>query len=278
MRADLSDAFGQKWSALRLVIRGIGSSGESAECVESELFGTIPLDFLVRGEEHPCPYLPGREAREEGFMADSFPPELYHDFMNHGFRRSGLILYRPACENCSECRPIRVPADRFTPSKSQRRVVRKNEDVDVKIAAPRITREKLRICGKYIQSHHRSSPPDSSQGLKRFLYQSPVMTLEFEYRVRGRLVAVGITDVCYRSLSSVYVFYDPECSSRSLGTFSAMREVLFCREHSIPYYYLGFYVAQCPSMNYKARFRPHEILSASGNWVPHCDPDALSDK
>src|SRR5690606_6779272 len=102
-----------------------------------------------------------------------------------------------------------------------------------------------------------------------FLYISPVQTLEFEYRLRGRLIAVSIADICSRSLSSVYAYYDPEFSRRSLGTFSAMLEINFCQGHSIPFHYLGFFVALCPSMNYKAHFRPCEILSTAGEWVRH---------
>ncbi|MEJ2717847.1 MAG: arginyltransferase [Deltaproteobacteria bacterium] len=235
--------------------------------VHSRLYGAIPLDFLVKGESHPCPYLPGREACEEAFKVEQFPPELYHDFMDSGFRRSGLIIYRPACRACTECRPLRVAASRFAPSKSQRRVLRKNEDIEVAVALPRFTRDKFRMYSDYVATQHVSFHDDTAENMKRFLYSSPVLTLEFEYRLRARLVAVGIADLSSPSLSSVYAFYDPDLSARSLGTLSALREIAFCRSRSVPYYYLGFLVAGSPSMNYKARFRPHEILSPEGEWV-----------
>jgi len=221
----------------------------------------------MTGETHACAYLPGREALEEFFVAEQFPPELYHDFMNHGFRRSGRIIYRPICERCRECRPIRVPAAEFTPNKSQRRVLRKNEDMEIRVAAPRFSREKFRLYSDYLLLKHDTISAKSPVYFRGSLYVSPLKTIEIEYRVRGRLVGAGIADLCSRSLSSVYMFYDPDCSQRSLGTFSAIQEIFFCRKHSIPHYYLGFFVRECHSMNYKERFRPHEILDRSGLWI-----------
>jgi arginine-tRNA-protein transferase len=239
--------------------------GPSAECVISPSYGIIPLDFLVRGVEHPCVYLPGRVACEDVFRATDFPPELYHDFMNHGFRRSGMLFYRTACPDCRECRAIRVLAKEYAPNKSHRRTLKKNEDIAVTVGFPRYSKEKLRLYEDYLEWQH-SRGPEDAVSLRSSLYRSGVYTLEFEYRLRRRLVAVGIVDVCSRSLSTVYAFYDPAHASRSLGTFSALREILFCQELGIPFYYLGFFVVDCPSMSYKARFRPHEILVESGAW------------
>jgi leucyl-tRNA---protein transferase len=238
-----------------------------ADWVISPSYGMIPLDFLVRGETHPCPYLPGRDACEDVFKAIDFPPELYHDFMNYGFRRSGVLFYRTACPGCFECKPIRVIADKYKPSKGQRRILRKNQDIAIKIGAPRFSKEKSRLYSDYLEWQH-SRPEEEASSLRTTLYRSSVHTLEFEYRLDSRLVAVGIVDLCSRSLSSVYAFYDPDCASRSLGTFSAIREILFCQERGIPYYYLGFLVAACPSMMYKSRFKPHEVLDGSLKWAP----------
>ncbi len=237
-------------------------------CLKSQSFGLISLDFMSHGFDHPCPYLPGRFAREEVFRADALPPELYHDFMDHGFRRSGVLIYRPVCDGCAECYQLRVPAQGFVPSKSQRRVMRKGSDVTVKAGKPRITKEKWKIYSDYLAFQHTSGDNDSFQDLERFLYNSPVHTYELEYRVGDKLAAVSIVDICSRSMSSVYVYYDPDFSPRSLGTYSALREIDLCRRKGIPFYYLGFYVPGCPAMNYKARFAPSEILVEECKWEP----------
>jgi arginyl-tRNA--protein-N-Asp/Glu arginylyltransferase len=153
------------------------------------------------------------------------------------------------------------------PNKAQRRILRKNADLDIRVGAPRFTRDKFKIYCDYLVLKHDTLPDKSPAYLKDSLYVSPVTTIEFEYRIGRRLVGAGITDLCSRSLSSVYMFYDPDCFSRSLGTFSAIQEISFCNEHSIPHYYLGFYVRECSSMNYKERFQPHEILDPRGNWI-----------
>jgi len=233
----------------------------------STTFGPFPPDFLVVGEAHPCPYLPGRQAREEFFAVQHFPPELYHDLMDSGFRRSGFLFYRPVCGSCRECRPIRVEAGEFRPTKSQRRVLRKNTDLDLRVGAPQFSREKFKIYSDYLSVQHKRSQCDSAPQMRESLYRSAVDTLEFEYRLRGRLVAASIADVCSRSLSSVYTYFDPDCADRSPGTFSAIREIMFCQEHGIRYYYLGFLVADCPSMGYKSGFKPHELLDDLLKWV-----------
>jgi len=247
----------------------MASGGKRTNSVRSRLFGKIPLDFLVEGDVHPCPYIPGRKALEEAFWADDFPPELYHDFMDQGFRRSGRIFYRPVCDKCSECRPLRVVTAEFRPTKSQRRVLNKNSDVDVRVGRPSCTRDKLKIYSDYLASQHDGQQSDSAEDFERFLYSSPILTLEFEYRVKRRIVAVGIVDACSRSLSSVYAFFDPDLSARSLGTFSAIYEISFGRERLIPYYYLGFYVRDCPSMNYKSHFKPFQMLTPDRRWTTH---------
>ncbi len=240
--------------------------------VRSPLFGTIALDFLVKGDPHPCPYLPGMIAQEEAFCADEFPAELYHDFMSYEFRRSGNIFYRPVCRDCRECRPLRVPIHLFSPNKSMRRVLRKNEDVTVQVGPPRFTAEKARIYTAYLAEQHLSARLSAPDDLWRFLYTSPVTSLEFQYRLKDRIIAVGITDKCSRSLSSVYTFFDPEFSKRSPGTLSALREILWCKQQGIPYYHLGFLVARCASMSYKSRFKPCEVLSEAGQWVAYKGP------
>jgi leucyl-tRNA---protein transferase len=236
------------------------------DLIVSPIYGVVPLDFLGLGDEHDCPYLPGLRAREEFFLTGSFPGELYHDFMDHGFRRSGTLFYRTACPTCDECRPIRIPVNDFVFKKSYRRILKHNDDIRVTVGPPKFSAEKSRLYRSYLTVQHGQSNQNVPGNLRRFLYTSPVESIEFEYRLNGRLVAVGITDRCSRSLSSVYTYFDPEHAERSLGTFSALFEIRYCEAEGIPHYYLGFYVRECPSMNYKARYRPHEILDTSGRW------------
>lgn len=226
----------------------------------------LSLDFLASGHPHPCPYLPGKIADSEFFFTERLPAELYHDFMDHGFRRSGDFFYRPQCPNCCECKPLRVRVEDFTPSKSQRRVIKRNKDVTVSISSPQFTTAKADMYNAYLRFQHNSDDPSSYEEVKDFLYNSPVKTIELLYFAGADLAAVSVADICSRSFSSVYVFFDPRFSRRSLGVFAALYEIALCREHSIPHYYLGYYVAQCLAMNYKAAFRPCEVMDYNGSW------------
>ena len=169
---------------------------------------------------HACNYLPGRTATTRAFRAERMSPGIYHKFMDAGFRRSGTIVYQPVCQACSACVPIRVPVDRFVPSKSQRRSVKRNADLVVTQGAPELTEEKFDLYRRYVTGWHGKdgSEADDREQLEEFLYHSPVRTIEFCYRTpEKKLIGVGICDVCDQSLSSVYFYFDPEQSHRSLG-------------------------------------------------------------
>jgi arginine-tRNA-protein transferase len=223
---------------------------------------------LVTVPEHDCAYLPDRAAMTRALFADSLPPQLYHEMMDAGFRRSGRIVYQPVCRTCRACVSIRVPVATFSPSKSQRRCLRRNLDLVVTIARPHADDESFDLYHRYQTEWHRGESVHSREDFESFLYDSPVQTIEFKYRdAFGRLLAVGICDVCQRtSLSSVYFYFEPSQRRRGLGTFGALVEVEWARQQGIPQYYLGFWVAGCRAMEYKSQFRPHELLCGDGVW------------
>lgn len=224
----------------------------------------IPLLMLP---QHECSYLPDRIAQSRGFFCSRIPGAFYHELMDAGFRRSGRLIYQPACGACRACQPMRVPVERFQPSKSQRRSWRKNQDLIVTHAEPEPTQEKFDLYARYVRDRHGREEDATPEAFTSFLYESPVDTLEFCYRdATGRLLGVGICDVCTRSLSSVYFYFDPAQTRRGLGVFSALHEIEFARGQNIPYYYLGYWIEGCNTMHYKADYRPHEILQPDGVW------------
>jgi arginine-tRNA-protein transferase len=220
---------------------------------------------------YDCNYLPGRVATTRGFRIERLPPGVYDKFMNAGFRRSGLVVYQPVCQHCRECVPIRVPVDRFSPNKSQRRCARTNADLVVTEGLPDLTDEKLELYRRYITQWHGKQPGESEQvdreSVEAFLDQSPVDTREFCYRTpAGKLVGVGIVDVSRQVLSSVYFYFDPAESSRGLGTYSALYELDWAKRRGISFYHMGFWIRDCDTMKYKERFQPAEMLGSDGAW------------
>lgn len=234
------------------------------------LWPAIPAPTTVRLAvlpEHPCPYLPQRAARSSAFWAKQLPAETYAAFMNAGFRRSGKVIYQPICAGCRACQPIRVPVAQFRPSKSQRRCHRRNTDLTVRVAAAVATPEKYDLYARYIQEWHGGAVEGGYDGFVAFLYDSPVETVEFCYRnADGRLLAVGICDVSTNVLSSVYHYFDPAEASRGLGTYGALCEIAHARERQIAYYYIGYWIDGCRSMEYKSNLRPFEILWPDKVW------------
>jgi arginine-tRNA-protein transferase len=230
----------------------------------------VPLTVLP---PHPCSYLPPRVSQSRAFMADRIDPEIYHDFMDAGFRRSGRLVYQPICSGCRECRPIRVPVEGFTPSKSQRRTWRRNLDLVVTVDVPTATDEKFDLYADYVERWHGRPEEAEPEAFVAFLYDTPVDTLEFTYRdAGGKLLGVGICDICRRSLSSVYFYFNPAEAPRSLGTFSTLWEIEFARQRSVPHYYIGYWIDGCSTMHYKCAFRPHELLHPDGLWRENSSP------
>ncbi len=221
---------------------------------------------LVRSAPHPCPYLPGHVARELVAIAEHVAPGVYQRMMDLGFRRAGTIFYRPTCPNCRACQAIRVPVSHFRPSRSQRRVLKRNSDVLVRVGPLRVDEERCRLFERYQQWRHDSHLTGDRREFIRFLGTSPLRSAELSYWLGGRLVGVSVLDVCPHSLSSVYFYSEPELADRSLGVYSGLCEIEECQRRGLPYWYVGFYVAGCPKMEYKARFRPCELLGPDGVW------------
>lgn len=219
------------------------------------------------GEAYPCPYLPERSARNVAVVTDPLPPGLYHSLMDLNFRRMGPIFLRPECQACTQCRAIRLPVDEFRPNRSQRRSLARNADLKVHVGHAHPDDERHALYQKYLERRHDGQMDGSASEFRDFLYTSTVNTLEVTYRRDDRLVGVGIVDAEPLALSAVYCYFDPDEEKRGLGVFNVLTLIEECRRRRVPHLYLGFYVAESPRMNYKARFRPHQILDTQGRWV-----------
>jgi len=227
---------------------------------------TLPADYtlpVVRSEEHACSYLPGQSASLEFTLSRRMTAGIYEGLLERGYRRSGRMFYRPVCTECRECQPVRVLTAEFRPDRSMRRAWQRNQDLIVTVRSPTPSREKLQLYGRYLAARHDKEDGD---GLVDFLYRPPVPSREIEFRLADRLVCAAICDVVPSALSAVYTYFDPDLGPRGLGTFAVLWQIEHCRQLGKPFLYLGYFVRDCRKMNYKRRFRPHEMLSASGVW------------
>lgn len=217
---------------------------------------------------HRCSYLPNKSAVT--LFADPISPkdtELYSLLSQHGFRRSGENLYRPACPRCRACIPVRVCVSMFRPCRNQRRTWRQNQDIEIRAMPARYDPEHLALYRRYLASRHPHGGMDnpSVESFKGFLISTWSQTIFYEMRLRRQLVAVAVADVLNDGLSAVYTFFDPAFSRRSLGRFAILLEIREARRQGLPWLYLGYWIRQCEKMRYKDEYQPLEYY-VKGTW------------
>jgi arginine-tRNA-protein transferase len=198
-------------------------------------------------------------------VADDLTGDELEGLLARGWRKFGPYFFRPICPECRACVPIRVPVETFHPTRSQKRNRRKNADLTVRFGSLEPNRRGFEIYRDHsLQRFDREV--DQEDFLQAF-YLPSCPALQSNYFVRDHLVAVGFLDRGTRALSSVYFIFDTAYSSRGLGTHSVLREIEYCRDQGLTYYYLGYYIGDCRSMAYKGKFSPHELLDwDSGRW------------
>jgi len=228
----------------------------------------------------PCPYLPNREERKV-FTELNGPhaAELNDALGRIGFRRSQNVAYRPSCVECSACISVRIVADEFRPNATQRKLLKRHEDIEIGVCKPWSTDEQFDLLQRYLQTRH---PGGGMTGMDEMDYadmveQTPVDTHIIEYReprvdgVPGRLIGACLTDYQADGLSMIYSFFEPADESRpGMGNFIIIEHILRARSMGLPYVYLGYWVEGSKRMQYKIRFQPIERLGPGGwqRFVP----------
>ncbi|CAN5600408.1 arginyltransferase [soil metagenome] len=237
-------------------------------------FPTRQLRFFLTAPT-PCPYLPGREERKVfAHLPLSDGPTVNDSLTQVGFRRSQNIAYRPACETCRACQSARAPAGEYVFSRSERRVLARNGDLQRHVVEAEATLEQFELLRRYLLTRH------ADGGMAEMTWPDYVAMVEdtavrthlIEYRLAsqdrgpGDLIACVLVDMLADGLSLVYSFYDPTAVKRSLGSFIILDHIVQAQLNSLPYVYLGYWVPGSEKMAYKARYSPLEILKPGG-WA-----------
>jgi arginyl-tRNA--protein-N-Asp/Glu arginylyltransferase len=219
-----------------------------------------------------CGYLPDRLWSLEYEMVGAMAAGEYKDRLVDGWRRFGNMLFRPQCPGCRACQSLRVLVERFRPNRSQRRAHKLNAGtIELRIDKPGVSRRKLQLYDRYhaFQSEHKGWPEHPAKDADSYcdsFVHNPFATEEWCYYLDGELVGVGYMDSLPQTMSAIYFFYDPDVRARSLGTWNVVCALNEAAARHVPFLYLGYFVAGCPSLAYKASFVPNEVRGPDGAW------------
>lgn len=212
-----------------------------------------------------CSYLPSEQASLHYVFHQGLAPADLEALISRGWRRFGSHLFRPACSACRKCISLRVNVAEFAPTKSQRRARRRNAHIHVELHPATVTAQHVDLYNRWhadmaVRSDWRLQQTSPASYAESFLLGDCPSLHELRYFDGTKLVGVGLIEILPHSLSSVYFFHDPEWRPLGPGTYSVLCEVELARALNLAHLYLGYWIEQCPSMSYKNRFVPHEIL------------------
>ncbi|AZN36646.1 arginyltransferase [Iodobacter ciconiae] len=228
---------------------------------------TTPLQFYTTAP-YECSYLENQLARSQvAVPAELIDSHAYSQLVQHGFRRSGSFVYRPWCDYCKACIPVRLPVAQFKPDRAQRRAQKRHAGLQVRVMALEYKESHYLLYQRYQLARHAGGgmDKDNREQYQNFILKSNVGSFLAEFSLDNEIQMVSLIDQLDDGISSVYTFYNPDLPNSSLGVFNILWQISLAAEMQLSYVYLGYWIDQCRKMAYKARYRPIEGLF-NGCW------------
>jgi len=226
------------------------------------------LAHFIDSKAFQCGYFKDRKSMFEEYLLEDVSEVEFEYLLAHGMRHFGDYFFRPRCQDCHQCIPIRVRTDEFHMTRSQKRALSSCRGVELKTGKPRYTDEKFHL---YLDHKKRfqslQDDVEDEQNFRLSFYVNTPYGIEFEYYWQGKLIGVALGDFTGNTFSAIYTFYVAPNPRMGLGTFSILKQLEFAREQTIKYFYLGYYISKNSSLMYKAGFRPNEVY-IDHEWRP----------
>jgi len=215
--------------------------------------------------QSPCVYIEGKEMKMAYKYIKECSLALSSKLIQRGWRRFGHYYSRPACEGCDACQSMRINVNEFQFSKSVRRVMRKNAQTRMLVRKPSISQDHINLYEKYhrfMQKHRSWEYYPVNMEAYADLYAKGFSSYGYEilYIKDEKLIGVDLVDFLEDGISSIYFYYDPDYRHLELGKYSLYKEIEMAKERYLEWIYLGYYVADCGSLSYKMRYKPHQVL------------------
>lgn len=212
-----------------------------------------------------CSYLDGKEQTTHYKIIQECSLEYSQALIERGFRRFGKMYFRPICPTCNECKTIKIDVDNFQFSKSARRVLKKGKHLEIYIQKPTLTQEHLSLFDRYHRyMHHKKGWEYSKTSAQHYFSSFVDGAEEFGYEIlyfeNEKLIGVDLIDILEDGISSIYFYYDPHYTHLSLGKLSLYQQIKLAQANNKKWIYLGYYVKDCPSLSYKAQYKPYLTL------------------
>jgi arginyl-tRNA--protein-N-Asp/Glu arginylyltransferase len=231
------------------------------------------LQFYVT-TGYTCGYLPSQLA--QSLIASPqhlINTDVYSGLIQQGFRRSGKFTYRPHCEHCRECVPVRIILKDFAPSRSQKRAYKQHQNLRTTILPVAFYEEHYELYADYQKARHANDElnqeekpdQDDAEQYRSFLCQTNVESVMVEFREGNQLKMVSVIDIVHDGISAVYTFYDASNTKTSYGTYNVLWQAAWAKNLNLPYLYLGYWIKESQKMAYKQHFKPLEKL-INGEW------------
>ena len=211
-----------------------------------------------------CGYLPQQQASTAFTDPEQHVDDaIYSRLAEHGFRRSGSDFYRPHCQQCQACIPLRVAVQKFQPNRTQRRTWRHMKNITTQIKTVEFNEEYFELYCRYLKSRHKDGGMDqpTPESFSSFLNCKNITTHFIEFRISGKLLAVAVADQLNNAWSAVYTFFDPDMGKLSPGVLAILWEINHCRNEGMAWLYMGYWIESCQKMNYKQNYQPCQTFS-----------------